>query len=184
MVVPTALMLLALATLPTVAPQHYVIDYRSHVLGNATTAWVAQNLQAFQEQTGHPVFLVIARSSAEAPAENFAGDDGAVLFLWLREHDAAIVAGSRLRPESSDAVTAQILDGVVRPRMRREDADAAASYGVDAIVHAIAPQYRNVAPAKDTPLMAFVSAFIYTAVWLCFAAIVVKWIVRAITWVR
>jgi uncharacterized membrane protein YgcG len=184
MVVPAALMLLALATLPTVAPQHYVIDYRSHVLTNATTAWVAQNLQAFQEQTGHPVFLVIARSRAEAPAENFAGDDGAVLFLWLHEHDAGIAAGSRLRVELSDAVTAQILDGVVRPRMRREDADGAASYGVNAIVHAIAPRYANVAWPKATPLIRFLGAFMYTAWWLAVTFIVVKWIVRAITWVR
>jgi uncharacterized membrane protein YgcG len=184
MVVPAALMLLALATLPTVAPQHYVIDYRSHVLTNATTAWVAQNLQAFQEQTGHPVFLVIARSRAEAPAENFAGDDGAVLFLWLHEHDAGIAAGSRLRVELSDAVTAQILDGVVRPRMRREDADGAASYGVNAIVHAIAPRYANEAPAKPTPLIRFLGAFMYTAGWLMVTFFVVKWIVRAITWAR
>ncbi|MGA8796838.1 MAG: TPM domain-containing protein [Candidatus Cybelea sp.] len=183
MVGPAALMLLALATLPTVAPQHYVID-RPGVLGNDTAAWVARNLQAFQEQTGHLVFLVIARSSAEAPPENFAGDDGAVLFLWLHQHDASIVAGSRLRTELSDAVIAQILDGVVRPRMRREDANDAASYGVDAIVHAIAPRFVNVAWPKATSLTLFIRGSMYTAVWLCFAAIVLSWIVRAIAWVR
>jgi uncharacterized membrane protein YgcG len=184
MVVPEVMMLLlALTTPPTVGAQHYVID-QPGVLTDATTAWVAQNLQAFQEQTGHPVFVVIARSSAEAPAENFAGDDGAVLFLWLHGHDASIVAGPQLSVELNNAVTAQILDRVVRPRMRREDADGAASYGVDAIIHAIAPQYANVAPAKATPLILFGRGFMYTAVWLVFAAIVVSLIVRAITWVR
>jgi uncharacterized membrane protein YgcG len=183
MVGPVALILLALAMLPTVAPQHYVID-RPEVLANDTTAWVARNLQAFQEQTGHPVFLVIARSSAEAPPENFAGDDGAVLFLWLHQHDASIVTGSHLRVELSDAVIARILDGVVRPRMRREDANDAASYGVDAIVHAIAPRFANVAWPKATPLTLFIRGFMYTLCYLFAAAIVLKWIVRAIAWVR
>jgi uncharacterized membrane protein YgcG len=184
MVVPAAMMLvLALTTPPTVGPQHYVID-QPGVLTNATTLWVAQNLEAFQEQTGHPVFVVIARSIADAPAENFAGDDGAVLFLWLHGHDAGIVAGSRLRLELNNAVIEQILDGFVRPRMRREDADGAASYGVDAIVHAIAPQYANVAAPKATPLILFGRGFMYTAVWLVLAAIVVSLIVRAIAWVR
>ncbi|HLY03894.1 MAG TPA: TPM domain-containing protein [Candidatus Cybelea sp.] len=183
MVVAAAFILLALTTPPTVGPQHYVID-QPGVLTNATTTWVAQNLQAFQEQTGHPVFVVIARSRGEAPAENFAGDDGAVLFLWLHEHDADIVVGSRMQLDLNGAVTAQILDGVVRPRMRREDADGAAAYGVDAIVHAIAPQYANVAPPKATPLILFGRGFMYTAVWLVFAAIVVSLIVRVITWVR
>jgi uncharacterized membrane protein YgcG len=184
MVVPAAMMLLlALTTPPTVGPQHYVID-QPGVLTNATTAWVAQNLQAFQEQTGHPVFVVVARNSAETPAENFAGDDGAVLFLWLHGHEAGIVAGPGLRVELNNAVIAQILDGVVRPRMRREDADGAASYGVDAIVHAIAPQYANVAPPKSTPPILFGRAFMYTAVWLVFAAIVVSLIVRAISSAR
>ncbi|MGC9993013.1 MAG: TPM domain-containing protein [Candidatus Cybelea sp.] len=183
MVVAAAFVLLALGTPPTLAPQHYVID-ESGVLTNATTAWVAQNLQAFQEQTGHPVFVVIARSSTEAPAENFAGDDGAVLFLWLPGHDASIVVGSRLRGELNEAEIAQILDDVVLPRMRRENADSAASYGVDAIIHAIAPQYANVAAPKATPLIAFGRGFMYTAVWLVFAAIVVSLIVRAISWVR
>lgn len=183
MVVPVASMLLALATLPTVAPQHYVID-EPRVLNNATTAWIAQNLQAFQEQTGHPVFVVIARSSAGAPPENFAGDDGAVLFLWLHEHDAGIVVGSRLRAELSDAVTTQILDGVVRPRMRREDADDAASYGVDAIFHAITPQYRNVASPKATPPILFLRGLVNTLAWLIVVGIVLSLIVRALTWVR
>jgi uncharacterized membrane protein YgcG len=183
MVVAAAFMLLALGTPPTEGPQHYVID-QPGVLANATTTWVAQNLEAFQEQTGHPVFVVIARSSTEAPAENFAGDDGAVLFLWLHGHDASIVAGSRLHVKLNNAVIEQILDGVVRPRMRREDADGAASYGADAIVRAIAPQYANVAPPKATPLILFGRGFMYTAVWLVFAAIVVSLIVRAIGWVR
>jgi uncharacterized membrane protein YgcG len=183
MVVAAAFMLLALGTPPTVGPQHYVIDQPS-VLANATTTWVAQNLEAFQEQTGHPVFVVIARSSTEAPAENFAGDDGAVLFLWLHGHDASIVAGSRLHVKLNNAVIEQILDGVVRPRMRREDADGAASYGADAIVRAIAPQYANVVPPRATPLIIFGRGFMYTAVWLVFAAIVVSLIVRAIGWVR
>jgi uncharacterized membrane protein YgcG len=178
-----AFVLLALGTPPTVAPQHYLID-EPGILTNATTAWVVQNLQAFQEGTGHPVYVVIARSSAEAPAENFAGDDGAVLFLWLHEHDAGMVVGSRLRGELNEAATAQILDAVVRPRMRRENADSAATYGVDAIIHAIAPQYENVAAPKAPPPIAFGRRFMYTAVWLVVAAIVVSLIVRAISWVR
>jgi uncharacterized membrane protein YgcG len=183
MVAAAVFVLLALGTPPTVAPQHYVID-EPGILTNATTSWVAQNLQTFQAQTGHPVFVVIARSSAEAPPENFAGDDGAVLFLWLHQHDASIVVGSRLREELNDAVTAQILDVVVRPRMRRENADSAAAFGVDAIIHAIAPQYANVTPPKATPLILFARGFMYTAVWLVFAAIVVSLIVRAISWAR
>jgi uncharacterized membrane protein YgcG len=183
MVVAAAFMLLALGTPATVPPQHYVID-EPGVLTTTTTAWVAQNLQAFQAQTGHSVFVVIARTSAEAPPENFAGDDGVVLFLWLHGHDASIAVGPRLRGELSEAGTAQILNDVVRPRMRRENADSAAVFGVDAIIHAIAPQYANVAAPKATPLIAFGRGFMYTAVWLVFAAIVVSLIVRAISWVR
>jgi uncharacterized membrane protein YgcG len=183
MVAAAAFVLLALGTPPTVAPQHYVID-EPGVLTNATAAWVTQNLQTFQAQTGHSVFVVIARTSTEAPPQNFAGDDGAVLFLWLHGHDANIVVGPRLHGELSDAVTAQILNDVVRPRMRRENTDSAASYGVDAIIHAIAPQYANAAAPKATPLIAFGRGFMYTAVWLVFAAIVVSLIVRAISWAR
>lgn len=181
MVIALATLTLALAT--ATAAQRFVDD-RANVLTDATHTWIESELQTYAAATGNRVYVEIARNNGEAPVENFGGANGAVLFLWLHEHDARIATGANLRAALSLDTTQRILDGTVLPRLAREDADGAAAFGASAIVHAITPGFENVAPPKATPLILFGRWFMYFAVGAVFVGIIVGYLVRGIVAAR
>ena len=141
-----------LAVIPP-APTHYVTD-NAHALSATTQDRLEAELHDFDAKTGNQIVVWIGQSTDGEPLERFTADaaqkwkvghknkdDGAVLFLFMRDHKVRIEVGYGLESKLTDAESAHIISSIVTPRMRAGDADAAVSGAVDAMVSLVDPAY-------------------------------------------
>ncbi len=139
-------------------PDHRVTD-PAGVLSGGTRASIESELQAYETATGHQILVWIGQTTGDVPLETWTGetadhwkigrrghDDGAVLFVFMRDHKARIEVGYGLESALTDADANRIIERDIIPRMRAGDVDGAVSSGVAAILTTITPSYTGVAP--------------------------------------
>ncbi len=139
-------------------PDHYVTD-NAGVLSSDTRTSLENELQGYENATGHQIVVWIGQSTGGVPLETWTGetadqwkigrrghDDGAVLFLFMQDHKARIEVGYGLESALTDADSYRIVEKVIVPSMRRGDVDGAVSSGVAAILITISPSYKGVTP--------------------------------------
>ena len=101
-----ALLLAASVTIPP-TPDHYVTD-NADALSQSVRASIENELEAYEKATGHQIIVYIDRTTGDVPLETWTGDtahawkigrrghdDGAILFLFMRDHRIRIEVGNR-----------------------------------------------------------------------------------------
>ncbi len=107
-------------------------------------------------------------------------DDGAVLFLFMRDRKVRIEVGYGLESALTDADAHRIIAGTILPRMRADDVNGAVSAGVAAMLATITPSFAGVsAPAQRRPIP--LQVFMY---WLIYALVALTIAVRLAADVR
>jgi uncharacterized protein len=138
-------------------PDHRVTD-NAGVLSAGTRASIENQLQAYETSTGHQIVVWIGQTTGDVPLETWTGetadqwkigrrghDDGAVLFVFMRDRKVRIEVGYGLESALTDADANRIVESYIVPRMRAGDVDGAVSSGVAAMLTTITPSYTGVA---------------------------------------
>ncbi len=142
-------------------PTHYVTDTQS-ALSATTRTTLDTELRAYERATGHQVIVWIGDTTGDTPLEEWtvqaahqwkigrAGkDDGAILFLFMKDHKVRIEVGYGLEGSLTDATSQKIIDSTIRPKMRAGDTDGAVQQGTEQMLLAITPGFR--AALKNPP---------------------------------
>ncbi|HEY6486720.1 MAG TPA: TPM domain-containing protein [Candidatus Cybelea sp.] len=144
-------------------PDHYVTD-TAGALSSDTRGSIENELQAYEHATGHQVIVYIGETTGDVPLETWTGDsahqwrigrhgkdDGAILFLFMKDHKIRIEVGYGLESSLTDADSSRIINDIIRPKMRAGDTDGAVSGGVAAMLKTITPAYAAVTapPAEE-----------------------------------
>jgi len=137
-------------------PQSYVTD-NAAAISDQTRSSLENELRAYEGSTGHQVIVWIGQTTGDVPLEEWTGetadhwkigrrsyDDGAVLFIFMRDRKVRIEVGYGLESKLTDADSYRIIRDVIVPRMRAGDVDAAVSSGVAAMLTTISPSYAAV----------------------------------------
>ncbi|HUZ50068.1 MAG TPA: TPM domain-containing protein [Candidatus Dormibacteraeota bacterium] len=143
---------LAAITVPP-TPTHYVTD-TVNALSAPTRQSVENELRAFDTKSGDQVIVWIGSTTGGTPLEDWTShvghvwgighkgkDNGAILFLFMKDHKVRIESGYGLEPTLTDAQSARIIRDTIVPDMRRGDVDAAVKDGVIGILAVIDPTY-------------------------------------------
>jgi uncharacterized protein len=142
-------------------PDHFVTD-NAGALSSGARDSIENELHAYESATGHQVVVWIGQTTGDVPLETWTGeaadhwkigrkgkDDGAVLFLFMKDHMARIEVGYGLESSLTDAASFRIITDIIRPKMRANDVDGAVSSGVAAMLTTITPSYTGVTPPPD-----------------------------------
>lgn len=168
-------------------PTQYVSD-TAGVLTDSTRTWVQNELRTYEQQTGHQVIVYIGRTTGGVPLETWTGetaahwrvgrkgyDDGAVLFVFMRDHKVRIEVGYGLESALTDADCFRIIEHTILPRMRSGDVNGAISYGVAAMLQTIMPSFQNVpAPTRPLDAQTIFGLFILLGLLVFFMIVIVR----------
>jgi uncharacterized protein len=143
-------------------PNHYVTD-NAGALSSGARAALEGELQAYERSTGHQVIVWIGQTTGNVPLEQWTveaahqwkigrrgHDDGAVLFLFMHDHQVRIEVGYGLEGSLTDADSHRIIDNDIVPKMKSGNVDGAVSGGVAAMLTTITPSYAGVTPPPET----------------------------------
>lgn len=149
-----ALVLAAAIAIPP-RPTDYVTD-NAGALSASTRDHVGSELQNYERASGHHIIVWIGQSTGDTPLEDWTihaaeqwkvgrkgADDGAILFLFMRDRKVRIEVGYGLESALTDASSAEIIRNTIVPKMRAGDPDAAVRNGVDRILLTITPSYAS-----------------------------------------
>ena len=104
-------------------------------------------LESFEATTGHHVVVYIGQTTGDVPLETWTAetastwkvgqkgkDDGAILFLFMKDHKVRIEVGYGLESTLTDALSKQIIDTVIVPanEKRRDGCSGQRGRGGDA----------------------------------------------------
>jgi uncharacterized protein len=146
-------------------PDHYVTDTANALSSDARSS-LENELQAYERATGHQVIVYIGDTTGDVPLETWTADsahqwrigrrgkdDGAILFLFMKDHKIRIEVGYGLESSLTDADASRIINDIIRPKMRANDTDGAVSGGVAAMLKTITPAYAAVTapPVEEEP---------------------------------
>jgi uncharacterized protein len=161
MIAALVVLLAALAIPP--APTHYVTDTVGALSSSARDSLEGE-LRGFETVSGHQVIVWIGDTTGDTPLEEWTSeagqrwkvgrkgkDDGAILFLFMRDRKVRIEVGYGLEPKLTDAQSAQIIDDQILPAMRRGDVDGAVQHGVDRMLTVIDPAAASTLATVATP---------------------------------
>lgn len=176
-------------------PDHYVTD-STGALSDTTRAQLENELQAYERATGHQIVVWIGQTTGDVPLETWTGetahqwkigrkgkDDGAVLFLFMRDHRIRIEVGYGLESTLTDADASRIITDDITPKMKAGDPDGAVSTGVADMLVTADPSYKlselqTPAPESETPdtasrigIVIFALFFAGIAFWIAFVVI-------------
>jgi len=142
-------------------PDHYVTD-TAGALSSSTRGSLENQLQAYERETGHQIVVWIGQTTGDVPLETWTGeaadhwkigrrghDDGALLFVFMRDRKVRLEVGYGLESALTDADSHRIVSDVIVPRMRSGDVDGAVSSGVNAMLTTISPSYRGATPPPE-----------------------------------
>ncbi len=181
----TALAPLALVLALAAPPARWVTD-EAHALSATQRAAIDARLELFEKTTGHQVLVYLDQTTGTVPLEDFAVrtfkewrvgraglDDGAVLFVFLRDRAARIEVGYGLEATLTDVESSRILREVLSPGMASGDVDGAVAKAVDAIIAALgnvpgpssAPAFPAPPPLPGWAVAVAVALFILLAIW-------------------
>jgi uncharacterized protein len=139
-------------------PDHHVTDGAGALSADAR-ATLENELQAFETSTGHQIVVWIGQTTGDVPLETWTGqtadrwkigrrghDDGAVLFVFMKDHKIRIEVGYGLEGALPDADAHRIIADDITPRMKAGDVDGALESGVAAMLTTIAPSFKAAQP--------------------------------------
>ncbi|HLI96904.1 MAG TPA: TPM domain-containing protein [Candidatus Baltobacteraceae bacterium] len=149
-----ALALAAAIALPP-APTDYVTD-TAHALSANAAGSIRQELRAYDAATGNRILVYIGESTGDVPLEDWTiraveqwkvyssnKQDGAVLFVFMRDHKVRIEVGYGLEGALPDADAYRIIQETIVPKMRAGDVDGAIQAGVDRMLLTITPSFKD-----------------------------------------
>lgn len=147
-----ALVLAAAIAVPP-RPADYVTDNAAALSGN-TAQNLRSELRGYEETTGHHLIVWIGQSTGGVPLEDWTihaaeqwkvgrkgADDGAILFLFMRDRKVRIEVGYGLESVLPDADASMIVRTTIVPKLRAGDVDGAVQSGVDRMLLTITPSY-------------------------------------------
>jgi uncharacterized protein len=150
-----AALVLAAALAAPPRPTEYVTD-NANALSASTVTNLDNELKAYEDTTGHRVIVWIGQTTGDVPLEDFTikaaetwkigrpgKDDGAILFLFMKDRKARIEVGYGLEPVLTDAASFRIINDTIRPKMRANDPDGAVQDGVDQMLITITPSFKD-----------------------------------------
>lgn len=143
-------------------PDHYVTD-TAGALSSTARQGLENELQAYETATGHQLVVYIAPTTGAVPLETWTvetanrwkighkgKEDGAVLFVFMKDHKLRIEVGYGLEGKLPDASAFRIITDVITPKMKAGDVDGAITSGVAAMITTITPDYRpSMTPEPD-----------------------------------
>ena len=170
-------------------PVHYVTD-NAGALSAGTSGSLESELAAYEKSTGHQIIVWIGDTTGDVPLETWTGDsahqwkigrhghdDGAILFLFMKDHRVRIEVGYGLESALTDADSARIIRDDITPRMKSGDVDGAVSSGVAAMLTTISPAYAGVTPppaaestSGNVPAGIGIAIFVIFGVFILFVA--------------
>ncbi len=143
-------------------PDHHVTDLAGALSFSTRTA-LENQLQSYEGATGHQIVVWVGETTGDVPLETWTGDtadhwkvgrrghdDGAVLFVFMRDHKVRIEVGYGLESALTDADAHRIISEDIVPRMRSANVDGAISSGVSAMLTTISPAYAGASPPPDS----------------------------------
>lgn len=148
-----AALVLAAAIAVPARPADYVTD-NAGALGAATAQSLRTELRSYEESTGHHVIVWIGQTTGGVPLEDWTihaaeqwkvgrkgTDDGAILFLFMRDRKVRIEVGYGLESVLPDANASMIVRDTIVPKLRAGNVDGAVQSGVDRMLVTITPSY-------------------------------------------
>jgi uncharacterized protein len=137
-------------------PKHYFNDYAGLVKPE-TAARLEARLEAFERETSNQILVAIfANLPSDTDQFSFttevfrawkpgqAGrDNGAILFVFVREHQIWIQTGRGLEGALPDAVCKRITADVIAPAFKAGNYDAGIEAGVNAMIAATRGEFRG-----------------------------------------
>lgn len=205
-----AVLLIAALTLPAAAqdlkvpptPDHFVTD-NAGALSSVTRGSLENELSTYEKATGHQIIVWIGDTTGDVPLETWTTntahqwrvgrrghDDGAILFLFMKDHKIRIEVGYGLESSLTDADSSRIIQDVIRPKMRAGDVDGAVSGGVAAMLKTVTPSYAGVTPppseSENTapPAVAAIILIVFGIAGLFMIFVILMIIVRIIGGIR
>jgi uncharacterized protein len=131
------------------SPAQWVTDDASFISPGERDSLNAE-LRQYERQSGHQIVVWIGDTTGDTPLEQYTInaftqwkvgrkglDDGAVLFIFAKDHKLRIEVGYGLEGSLTDARSSEIIRDVIVPKIRSGDADGAVQSGVDAMIAAI-----------------------------------------------
>jgi uncharacterized protein len=180
---------LTLATLVPIPPPptHYVTD-NAGVLRATTIQQLGGELATYHQATGHRILVWIGETTGEDPLEDWTiraaerwkpgsrqRDDGAILFLFMRDHKIRVEVGYGLESSLTDADASRIIAETIAPQMRAGNVDAAVTGGIDRMLVTITPSFRTTA-GMSLPQPVEHSTALAIVVFLGIGLFIVLWI--------
>jgi uncharacterized protein len=132
-------------------PTTEVVD-AAGALSASTRGALETQLESFEAKTGHHVVVYVGQTTGNVPLETWTAetaqtwrvgqkgkDDGAVLFLFMKDRKVRIEVGYGLESTLTDANASQIIANAIVPKLRAGDTDGAVTAGVSGMLAAIDP---------------------------------------------
>jgi len=130
-------------------PTSWVTDTVNFMSRGAASA-LDSRLAAYEQTTGHQLFVYIGQTTGDAPIEDWAVrafakwkvgrkgiDDGLVLFIMAGDRKLRIEVGYGLEGQVPDAIASRVINDVIVPRIQAGDRDGAVTSGMDALMTVI-----------------------------------------------
>jgi uncharacterized protein len=143
-------------------PTTEVVDAAGAMSDDARSA-LESELESFEATTGHHVVVYIGQTTGDVPLETWTAetastwkvgrkgkDDGAILFLFMKDHKVRIEVGYGLESTLTDALSKQIIDTVIVPRLKNGNTDTAISEGAAAMLVTIEPTFNPTTKPDET----------------------------------
>jgi uncharacterized protein len=146
------------------APARYFNDYAG-VIAPEVAARLDEKLKAFDDQTSSQIVVVVYSELPSASMEDFTVraaqawrvgrkklDNGAVLFVFIKDRQMRIETGYGLEGALPDATAHRIIEERIAPRFRTGDYAGGLDAGIDAIMAATRGEYTaSPVPARGRP---------------------------------
>jgi uncharacterized protein len=142
-------------TLPR-APERYFNDY-AHLVSPGTAAALDHRLEQFERDTSNQLLVAIyPRMDSASSVEDYTvriaqswhvgqaeRKNGAVLFVFVAEHQLYIQVGYGLEGVLPDATCFSIIEHEIKPRFQANDYNSGLTAGVNAMIAATRNEYRG-----------------------------------------
>ncbi len=147
--------LLAAETMPS-KPDRYFNDYAG-VVDQATASELNEQLAQFERETSNQILVAIYRSmQSESSVSDYTQriaqtwgvgqkdrNNGAVLFVFVADHQMFIQTGYGLEGALPDATAWDITHNVIAPHFKQEDYAGGLKAGVTAMMQAVRGEYKG-----------------------------------------
>lgn len=167
------------------APANHFNDY-ARLVSSATAADLERQLTQFERDTSNQILVAIyPKMSTDSSVDDYAvrvaqswrvgqkdRKNGAVLFVFVQEHQLYIATGYGLEGALPDALCKRIIENEIVPRFKSGSPDAGLRAGVGAIIAATKGEYkgtgrtvadRNRRNTSPVTIIAFLVIFIVLA---------------------